>query len=143
MALAVVVVVGLAAAGVFVAEEFRHTNRYGTEVAVPATAGSRTAVEVDRGARFSLVVRENASIGDKWSVQRPPEPAVATADGVEYLPDGSDPLPGRGGARYFTFTAREPGTGVIGLHNCYRCSSAMSSTPGSYAAEVEVTVRAR
>lgn len=143
IAIAVVVVIGLAAVGVFVVEEIRRTDRYGTEFAVSTTSGSRTAVEVGRGDRFSLVVRENASIGDKWSVRLHPALAVATSDGDEYVPDGgpwSEPRPGRGGARYFTFVAGEPGNSGIVLYNCYRCASAVSSEE-AYPAMVDVTVR--
>lgn len=77
-------------------------------------------VRVEPGERFSLSVPSNASAGDDWSVQRPPDPRVAVASGEEYVSDGPADAAGGGGTRYFVFTARERGETTIVLFNCFQ-----------------------
>jgi predicted secreted protein len=138
-AAAVVVVAGVVGTNLVV-----HRVSYGAEFTESKTgAESRTAITVDKGDRFSIVVRDNASIGDDWSLRDQPDQAVATLDGDEYTSDTawfSEPAAGSGGKRYFTFTAQGSGSTSIVLLNCFRCGSAQESKD-SYAATFEVTVR--
>ncbi|GAA2491673.1 hypothetical protein GCM10010406_29710 [Streptomyces thermolineatus] len=104
-------------------------------------------VGVEAGERFSLAVRENASIGDRWNVHTPkPDPAVVEAAGRSYNSDSEEPVPGSGGTRYFTFRAVGPGSTQIVLRNCPRGLCGATEAPAGpkkavVTATYEVTVR--
>lgn len=107
---------------------------YGTEF-----AETDTSITVDAGDRFSIVVRDNASIGDDWSVRSQPDEAVVTPEGDVHVSEGGSGT-GGGGKRYFTFTARKAGTGEVELFNCSRCGTAPESKD-SRAVTFQITVR--
>ncbi|MGW4895477.1 protease inhibitor I42 family protein [Kitasatospora sp. NPDC004240] len=88
-------------------------------------------VDLKAGERFTVAVRDNASIGDRWRFEDPrPDPAVLTTVGDRYeAAPGAEKRDGAGGTRYFTFEGRAAGTTTITLFNCFRglCSSASPS----------------
>lgn len=88
----------------------------------PATSTEHIAIA--KGERFSLVVDENASVGDGWEVKTPPDAKIARPEGDDYVSTSPSGSVGGGGKRYFMFTALEPGNTSIELYNCFRgCTS--------------------
>ncbi|RZS30563.1 chagasin family peptidase inhibitor I42 [Herbihabitans rhizosphaerae] len=85
------------------------------------------AITVKPGEKFSVVVRSNASVGDRWSVRRAPDPRIAEGGKGEFVSDaepGQKPMPGQGGRVFFVFTAKEKGSTTAELFNCFRgCDS--------------------
>ncbi|MFI2609452.1 protease inhibitor I42 family protein [Kitasatospora sp. NPDC018619] len=80
------------------------------------------SVSLAVGERFTIAVRDNTSVGDRWSVAEPkPDASVATlvAEKLD-LPEGSKTSDGAGGTRYYTFEARGRGTTAVTLLNCFR-----------------------
>lgn len=96
--------------------------KYGTRFPVDGTRDSTQEITVDQGDTFSLVVRDNASIGDNWTLESPTMPGkpddVVAFDQEKYE-SGSDGV-GGGGQRYYTFTAQRAGTARITLANRFR-----------------------
>ncbi|GGS49551.1 hypothetical protein GCM10010156_05300 [Planobispora rosea] len=81
-------------------------------------------VRVTPGQRFSLAVEENASVGDSWRMGALPDPKVASFISAEYESESSDPeVTGGGGVRYFVFNAKQRGTAVVTVTNCWRCGA--------------------
>ncbi|MEU6235207.1 protease inhibitor I42 family protein [Kitasatospora sp. NPDC047058] len=80
------------------------------------------SVSVAPGERFSVSVRDNASVGDYWSLADPqPDAAVvAKVDEVLDTPDDAEGKDGAGGTRFYVFEARSAGTTTITLFNCFR-----------------------
>ncbi|MFD0275459.1 protease inhibitor I42 family protein [Kitasatospora sp. NPDC127111] len=80
------------------------------------------SVTVKPGERFSIPVRDNASVGDRWSLvdPRPDAAVVAEVDEVLDTPDGAEDADGAGGTRYYVFEAKGGGTTTITLFNCFR-----------------------
>lgn len=74
------------------------------------------------GERFTIAVRDNTSVGDRWSVVDPkPDAAVAAlADEKLDLPEKSKTADGVGGTRFYTFEAKGGGTTAVTLLNCFR-----------------------
>jgi predicted secreted protein len=101
---AVVVAVSLATGPVI-----RHF-RYGRQFPVRASEDAHHQLTVGEGETFSIVVRDNASIGDNWWLKTRPEYATAALDHDEYVSESSSDSSGGGGHRYYTFTAKTPGT---------------------------------
>ncbi len=110
-------------------------------------SSQETSIEAEAGERFSVSVRENPSIGDRWNVHTPqPDPAVVEAVERSYVSDSEEPVPGSGGIRYFTFRAVGPGTTQIVLRNCPRGLCGATEAPAELkkavvTATYEVTVR--
>lgn len=86
-------------------------------------------VTVKPGERFTIPVRDNASIGDLWRVEEPkPDAAVLTTVADRYTADpGTENMDGAGGTRFFTFEGRAAGTTTVTLFNCFR---SMCGKPG-------------
>ena len=97
-----------------------------------------TDVRVEAGDTFAIVVDDNASVGDMWSVSSTPDRLVVDSAGDVYVPDSDEKVDGGGGQRRFRFRAVATGTTTIELRNCFRgCAD-----PGDdhrYAFAVEVT----
>ncbi|MEU1289829.1 protease inhibitor I42 family protein [Kitasatospora sp. NPDC005856] len=74
------------------------------------------------GERFTIAVRDNTSVGDRWSVVDPkPDAAVAAlAEEKLDLPEKSKTADGVGGTRFYTFEAKGSGTTAVTLLNCFR-----------------------
>ncbi|MBG0829825.1 protease inhibitor I42 family protein [Planomonospora sp. ID67723] len=85
--------------------------------------GRTAEVEVAPGQRFSLAVDENASIGDSWRMGSLPDPKVASFISAEYESESGPGVTGSGGVRYFVFNAKQGGTAVVTLSNCWRCGA--------------------
>jgi predicted secreted protein len=82
-------------------------------------------IQIEHGKRFSVVVAENASVGDSWQLKTPPDATIATAEQDDYVSDSPSGTVGGGGKRYFVFTAHQPGESALELYNCFRgCKSA-------------------
>nr|BFE77704.1 hypothetical protein GCM10020093_003050 [Planobispora longispora] len=67
---------------------------------------------------------ENASVGDSWKLGPLPDPKVASFISAEYESEGGEDVTGGGGARYFVFNAKQRGTVVVTVSNCWRCGAA-------------------
>ncbi|GIH73841.1 protease inhibitor I42 family protein [Planobispora longispora] len=91
--------------------------------AVEGGVGRTVEIEVTPGQRFSLVVSENASVGDSWKLGPLPDPKVASFISAEYESEGGEDVTGGGGARYFVFNAKQRGTVVVTVSNCWRCGA--------------------
>lgn len=88
-------------------------------------AATTPHIAIKKGERFSVVVDENASVGDMWQLKQPPPEAVAKAEQDDYVSDSPSGTVGGGGKRYFVFTANGSGESSITLYNCFRgCQSA-------------------
>ncbi|MFI6902594.1 protease inhibitor I42 family protein [Nonomuraea sp. NPDC050394] len=92
---------------------------YGT--VVKGAKGRTTQVDVSQGDRFSLVVADNPSVGDNWSLVEVPDATVASFISEEHESEGD--APGSGGSGYFVFNAKRPGTTEVKLYNCWRCGA--------------------
>lgn len=80
------------------------------------------SVSLAVGERFTIAVRDNSSVGDRWSVAAPqPDAAVAAlvAEKLD-LPAESKTSDGVGGTRFYTFEAKGRGTTAVTLLNCFR-----------------------
>jgi predicted secreted protein len=109
---------------------------HGTEI-VPE---DNKHIAVKRGERFSLVVEDNASVGDMWQIRTPPDPRIATGGTEDYVPSGPPGTIGGGGKRYFVFTANEPGDTSIELYNCFRGCQSEQDIARSVSYTLHVTV---
>jgi predicted secreted protein len=119
-----IVLIGVGAAAAvaasFVAGPIIRNFRYGTQFPVQATKDASPEVIVKQGDKFSIVVRDNASIGDNWWLKSKPDYATAALDHDEYVSESSSDSLGGGGRRYYTFTARTPGNSQIVLVNTFQ-----------------------
>jgi predicted secreted protein len=98
-------------------------------------------ISIKNGERFSVVVEENASVGDRWQIKGGPDPKIARTEPDDYVADAQKNLPGGGGKRYFVFTATGPGISAIELFNCFRgCQNELDKQRStSYAIQLTVT----
>jgi predicted secreted protein len=97
-----------------------------------------TDVRVEPGDTFAIVVDDNASVGDMWSVSAKPDRSVVDSAGDVYVPDSGEKVDGGGGQRRFRFLAVRTGTTTIELRNCFRgCSE--PDDDHRYVFAVEVT----
>lgn len=103
-------------------------------------ASSTPHIAIKRGERFSVVVPENASVGDMWQLKQPPDAKIAKIEPDDYVSDSPGGAVGGGGKRYFVFTAAEPGDSSIGLYNCFRGCSSESTKAESKSYEIHLTV---
>jgi len=88
-------------------------------------AATTPHIAIGHGERFSVVVPDNASVGDMWQLKTPPDTKIATADTEDHVADSPTGTVGGGGKRYFVFTAHQPGESAIELYDCFRgCQSA-------------------
>jgi hypothetical protein len=131
-----IVLVGAGAALVVIASLLTgpvvRSARYGSLFPVLATEDARYGLDAKVGKRFSVVVRDNNSIGDDWWLKK--KPAYTTAELLydEYVSQTSDTLDS--GAHYYTFLPKTPGTGQIVLVNMYQQASA------PYTVTVDLTI---
>jgi predicted secreted protein len=79
-----------------------------------------TDVRVEPGDTFAIVVDDNASVGDSWSLSEQPDRSVVDSAGDVYVPDSDEKVDGGGGQRRFRFLAVRTGTTTIELRNCFR-----------------------
>lgn len=108
----------------------------------------RPAVEVDRGDRVSIAVRDRgASVGDSWTAATaPPGTLVPVAEHNvprswrERLFGRDSELAGGGdGTTYFVYEAKRSGSATVTLVNCFQgCDE---PTPESRTVAWQVTVR--
>lgn len=103
-------------------------------------AASTPHIAIGHGERFSVVVDENASVGDRWQVKQAPDPKIATPDRDEYVADSPGGTVGGGGKHYFVFTAHEPGDSAIELYDCFRGCTSDSDKAQSKTYEIHLTV---
>ncbi|MGA5822426.1 hypothetical protein ACPC54_31740 [Kitasatospora sp. NPDC094028] len=80
------------------------------------------SVTLAPGDRFSIAVRDSASIGDDWSVvdPKPDTGVVAAVAQVTDFPPGHEKYNGGGGTAFYVFEAKGRGTTTITLFNCFR-----------------------
>jgi inhibitor of cysteine peptidase len=97
-------------------------------------------ITVKRGERFSLVVEDNASVGDMWQVRTPPDPNIVTAESEDFAASGPSGSVGSGGKRYFVFSAKEPGDTSIELYNCFRGCQSEQDISRSVSYTMRITV---
>ncbi|MFD7707738.1 protease inhibitor I42 family protein [Streptomyces sp. NPDC059786] len=108
----------------------------GTTSASPENAPSShptqdTSITAETGERFTLVVDENVSTGEKWYLAAPkPDSAVVRDRGQEYEASAdAEKMDGAGGHRVFTFEAAGKGSTKIVLMHCpvYACNGSTTS----------------
>jgi predicted secreted protein len=118
----VLIVVGglLAIIAVFFTGPIIRGIRYGTLFPVQANKDAHHDVSLHTGEKFTIVVRDNASIGDNWWLKDRPAYAMAGLDRDEYVSDSSSDSLGAGGRRYYTFIAKTTGTAQITLVNIFQ-----------------------
>jgi predicted secreted protein len=97
-----------------------------------------TSLRVEPGDTFVIVVDDNASVGDMWSLSEEPDARVVDSAGDYYVSESDEGSVGGGGKRYFRFLAVESGTTAIELRNCFR-GCADTTDDQRYAFAVEVT----
>jgi inhibitor of cysteine peptidase len=131
-----IVLIGVGAALVVVASLLTgpvvRSVRYGALFPVLATEDAQFSLDAKVGNRFSVVVRDNNSIGDDWWLKK--KPAYATAELLydEYVSQTSDTLDS--GAHYYTFLPKTAGTSQIALVNMYQ----QASSP--YTVTIDLTI---
>lgn len=105
-------------------------------------AKSTPHIAIKKGERFSVVVSENASIGDQWQLREPPDAKIAATEKEDYVSDsaGTNPPPGSGGKRFFVFTATAAGESAIGVYDCFRGCQTAEDKKQSTAYEIHLTV---
>jgi predicted secreted protein len=119
------VLIGAGAAVVVVAAVFL-TNpiirgvRYGTVFPVQATKDATHDITVKVGDRFSIVVRDNASIGDSWWLKTKPQYVNAALEHDEYVSTSSSDNIGGGGRHYWTFMPKAASSNEIVLVNTFQ-----------------------
>ena len=105
-------------------------------------ANSTPHIAIKKGERFSVVVNENASVGDQWQLKLPPDAKIATTEQDDFVSDasGTSPPAGSGGKRYFVFTAVRAGESAIGLYDCFRGCQTAEDKKHSTAYEIHLSV---
>jgi predicted secreted protein len=94
--------------------------RYGSEYPVQADRDASYDITVKIGDKFSIVVRDNASIGDNWWLKTKPEYVDAALAHDDYVSQSSSDSSGGGGRRYYTFIAKSTSTSQIILVNTFQ-----------------------
>ncbi|MEV4314426.1 protease inhibitor I42 family protein [Actinocrispum sp. NPDC049592] len=113
-------VAAVAVAAVFLTGPIIRGIRYGTVVPVPATKDASQDLTVKVGDRFSIVSRDNASIGDSWWLKTKPQYVNAALEHDEYVSMSSSDSTGGGGRHYWTFVAKKASTNEIVLVNDFQ-----------------------
>jgi inhibitor of cysteine peptidase len=72
-------------------------------------------VQVERGAKITIELKENPTTGYRWTIGRIDEGLLAI-EGDEFMPPGQK-SPGTGGVRGFIFRAKAAGSTAITLIN--------------------------
>ena len=120
-------------AGIIFVPQIIHKATFGTEfVGEPSPIklkpngfpdDSTINVSVKVSEHFSIVLRDNASVGDGWSITQQPDPSIVTENGNAYASNepwwlqwGSHAV-GGGGKRYYTFDAKQTGSTTLVLRN--------------------------
>jgi len=97
-------------------------------------------IAIKKGERFSVVVDENASVGDMWQLKQAPDATIAKTENQDYVSTSPSGSVGGGGKRYFVFTATQPGESAIALYNCYRGCQSTQDKQRSVAYEIHLSV---
>ncbi len=134
------VLIGAGAAVVVVAAVFLtgpivRGIRYGTVFPVLANKDATHDFTVKVGDRFSIVSRDNASIGDNWWLKSKPQYANAALEHDEYVSMSSSDSVGGGGQHYWTFIAKTASTNEIVLVNNFQAGRE------HYTITITVTIR--
>jgi len=88
-----------------------------------------SAIEVDAGQEFAIVLDSNPTTGYAWEMAKDPDPKLAEFVGSEYEADpGSEDREGGGGKETLTFRAGEPGEGTLHLEYVFSGGDEQSAT---------------
>jgi predicted secreted protein len=97
-------------------------------------------IQVKPGERFSVVLPENASVGDKWELKAPPDQKIAKTEEDDYVSDSGPGNVGGGGKRFFVFTAAQAGDSSIEVYNCFRGCQSEADKQRSLGHTIHLTV---
>jgi inhibitor of cysteine peptidase len=103
-------------------------------------ASSTPHIAIKKGERFSVVVDENASVGDMWQLKQPPDATIAKTENQDYVSGSPSGSVGGGGKRYFVFTASRSGESAITLYDCYRGCQGTQDKQRSRTYEIHLSV---
>jgi predicted secreted protein len=110
----------VAVAAAFLTGPIIRSFRYGTEYPIQATKDASHDVTAKVGDKFSIVVRDNASIGDNWWLKNKPDYVNAALAHDDYVSQSSSDSMGGGGRHYYTFIAKTASTSQIILVNTFQ-----------------------